>query len=228
MTALLSLSIFTLNQKVALCEENQQPEWETIFTETFDNDLNENWILHSTDSKLNWSTTNTQYDERNPNSTYAAKAVPNPPPDKPMQGYPSNLKNWIVYKNPIDLNAKSGAKILFSYLPNFGQKARLGLCIGMSPNTNDLNQCQWYDQQSNIWQDANYDLNEFVLNHSTIHVGWVFESGKGDPEKPGVFIDEIKIATAATPLNPRQRTNGSMFLESFLDRSISLLNRIGH
>jgi hypothetical protein len=202
MTALLSLSIFILNQKFALCEENLQSEWETIFTETFDNDLNENWILHSTDSKLNWSKTNTQYDERNPNSTYAAKAAPNPPPDKPMQGYPPNLKNWIVYKNPIDLNSKSGAKILFSYLPNFGQEARLGLCIGMSPNTNDLNQCQWYDQQSNIWQDANYDLNEFVLNQSTIHVGWVFESGKGDPEKPGAFVDEIRIMTTATPIEP--------------------------
>jgi len=169
---------------------------EPIFIESFDGNLNDNWILHSNDSKLNWIKTNKKFDISNPSSSYSAKGIPDPPTDIPIKGYPPNVINWMVYKNPIDLSNTTEAEILFSYYPDFDQSARLGLCVGISSEPENLNNCKWYNQSSNMWQYVKFDLAEFVSNKSTIHIGWVFETGNGDQEKSGVYVDEIQILTA--------------------------------
>ncbi|KPA13041.1 Peptidase C11, clostripain [Candidatus Magnetomorum sp. HK-1] len=216
-----SLSFFFINFVWAQTELPKEG-WEPVFTESFDRVISDHWILRSNNNKLNWTTTNSKFDKTNPNSNNAAKAMPNPPPDAPIGGYPPNIKNWMISKNPIDLQNKTGAEILFSFIPFFGDGARLGLCIGISSDSESLTQCQWYDHPSEMWQFAKFDLQNFMNIPGPIYMGWVFESGTGDPEKPGVFVDEIQVWATEYPIpQPPDYNWQPVFKESFGSVDIS-------
>jgi hypothetical protein len=205
-----------LEQSTNAQSEPLKEGWVPIFQESFDTQITDNWNLISNDPIFNWKTTDKLFDRSNPNSTHSAKAIPEPPPDKPEKGYPPKITNMIISKNPVDLSNKTGTELLFSFLPEFSESARLGACVGTSSAPQQLTHCMWYDMPSSMWQFSQMDLRNFSGNPNPIYLAFIFETGQGSPEKPGVFVDEVQIwATDFPPIEQEDFGWQSVYKESF-------------
>ncbi|MCP4345240.1 MAG: hypothetical protein GY795_06900 [Desulfobacterales bacterium] len=168
---------------------SQDYGWKMLYKESFGNivlDTAPLWTLFTNQEGKEWTATDQQYDNSDPDEPKSAAAVPH-------TGYSSGLENRMVF-GPLDLGGQKSSEMFFSYYLDGEESDWLAFCTGNDPNQTDFSDknCFWFNGSTGGWRHEHRDLTQYA-GQSDLYLTWYFNSEAGSDTKTGMFIDRIEV-----------------------------------
>ncbi|MCP4110148.1 MAG: hypothetical protein GY749_32270 [Desulfobacteraceae bacterium] len=165
--------------------------WKMLYKESFGQTVpgtDPLWTLITNQDGKEWSITDQQFDNSDPDEPKSLAAVP-----MPHAGYNAGLENWLIF-GPLDLGGQNSAEVFFSYYLDGEESDWLAFCTGNGSEQADFpdENCFWFNGSTTGWRHEHRDLTPYA-GQTDVYLAWFFNSESGSDTKTGMFIDRIEV-----------------------------------